>query len=127
MFNSSTARFFSPLSTYLNGVDDVVSVQAGPQLVDGGPVDVLQPAEQTSVQVEPVLLQTEQVVGLDEELQLIDDLVHLQRTGGFEKNNPSLKHGISLTWGRLVVCQLTRTSVFLAVHSHGISEVTRIY
>ena len=64
---------------YLDGVDDVVSVQAGPQLVDGGSVDVLQSAEQTSVQVEPVLLQTKQVEALDELLQLIDDLIHLQK------------------------------------------------
>lgn len=62
---------------YLDGVDDVVSVQAGSQFVDRGSVDVLQPGEQTSVQVKPVLLQTKQVEALDKLLQLIDDLIHL--------------------------------------------------
>lgn len=62
---------------YLDGVDDVVSVQAGFQFVDCGPVDILQPGEQTSVQVKPVLLQTKQVEALDKLLQLIDDLIHL--------------------------------------------------
>lgn len=62
---------------YLDGVDDIVSVQAGSQFVDRGPVDVLQPGEQTSVQVKPVLLQTKQVKALDKLLQLIDDLIHL--------------------------------------------------
>lgn len=64
-------------AAHLNGVDHVVSVQAGPQLVDRRPVDVLQPREETSVQVEPVLLQAEQVVALHQLLQLIDDLIHL--------------------------------------------------
>lgn len=62
---------------YLDSVDDVVSVQAGSQFVDRGSVDVLQPGEQTSVQVKPVLLQTKQVEALDKLLQLIDDLIHL--------------------------------------------------
>lgn len=63
---------------YLDSVDDVVSVQAGSQFVDRGSVNVLQPAEQTSVQVQPVLLQATQVEALDKLLQLIDDLIHLQ-------------------------------------------------
>lgn len=41
---------------YLDGVDHIVSVQAGPQFVDCCSVDILQPGEQTSVQVKPVLL-----------------------------------------------------------------------
>lgn len=64
-------------AAHLNGVDHVVSVQAGPQLVDRRPVDVLQPREEASVQVEPVLLQAGQVVALHQLLQLIDDLIHL--------------------------------------------------
>ena len=64
---------------YLDGADDVVSVQAGSQFVDRGSVNILQSAEQTSVQVKPVLLQTKQVEGLDEVLQLVDDFIHLQR------------------------------------------------
>lgn len=63
---------------YLDGVDDVVSVQAGSQFVDRGSVNILQPAEETSVQVKPVLLQTKQVKALDKLLQLINDLIHLQ-------------------------------------------------
>lgn len=63
---------------YLEGVDDVVSVQAGPQLVDRGPVNVLQPGEQTFVQVEPVILQAEEVKALDKLLKLINDLIYLQ-------------------------------------------------
>lgn len=62
---------------YLDGVDDVVAVQADPQLVDSGLVDILQSAEQPAIQVEPVLHQPQQVETLDELLQLIDDLVHL--------------------------------------------------
>lgn len=62
---------------YLNGVNDVVSVQAGSQLVDGGSVNILQSAEQASVQVKPVLLQTIQVEALDELLELINDFIHL--------------------------------------------------
>lgn len=70
----------SDLSTgcYLDGADDVVSVQAGSQFVDRGSVNILQSAEQTSVQVKPVLLQTKQVEALDKLLQLINDLIHLQ-------------------------------------------------
>lgn len=67
-----------PTGCYLDGVDDVVSVQAGSQFVDCGSVNILQSAEQTSVQVKPVLLQTKQVKALDEVLQLIDDLIHLR-------------------------------------------------
>lgn len=63
---------------YLDGADDVVSVQAGSQFVDSGSVHILQSAEQTSVQVQPVLLQTTQVKHLDEMLQLVDDLIHLR-------------------------------------------------
>lgn len=63
---------------YLDGVDDVVSVQAGSQLVDCGSVNVLQPREQSSVQVEPVILQTKEVKALDKLLQLVNDLIYLQ-------------------------------------------------
>lgn len=63
---------------YLDCVDDIVSVQAGSQLVDCGPVNVLQPGEQPFVQVEPVILQAKEVKALDKLLQLINDLVYLQ-------------------------------------------------
>ena len=63
---------------HLDGRNDVVSIQAGPQFVHSGSVNVLQSAEQTSVQVQPVLLQTKQVEALDKLLELIDDLIHLQ-------------------------------------------------
>lgn len=62
---------------YLDGADDVVSVQAGSQFVDRGSVDILQSAEQTSVKVNPVLLQTKQVEVLDKLLKLFDDFIHL--------------------------------------------------
>lgn len=68
----------SSAGLYLDAADDVVPVQAGSQFVHRGSVDVLQPAEQTAVQVEPVLLQPRQVEALDKLLQLIDDLIHLQ-------------------------------------------------
>lgn len=64
---------------YLDCVDDIVSIQAGSQLVNGGSVHILQSAEEASVQVEPVLLQSKQVEGQDKLLQLINDLIHLQR------------------------------------------------
>ncbi len=76
--NKQFGLFRFSAGCYLDGVDDVVSVQAGSQFVDGGSVNVLQPAEQTSVQVKPVLLQTKQVKALDKLLQLINDLIHLQ-------------------------------------------------
>lgn len=63
---------------YLDGVDDIVSVHAGSQFVDSGSVHILQSAEETSVQVKPVLLQATQVKVLNKKLQLIDDLIHLQ-------------------------------------------------
>lgn len=63
---------------YLDGVNGIVSVQAGPQLVDCGPVNIFQSAEQTSVQVEPVFLQTKQVEALHKVLQLVNDLIHLE-------------------------------------------------
>lgn len=67
------------MGCHLDGVDDVVSVQTGSQFVDCGSVDILQPAEQTSIQVKPVLLQTKQVEVLDKLLQLVNDLIHLHK------------------------------------------------
>lgn len=67
------------MGCYLDGVDDVVSVQTGSQFVDSGSVDIFQSAEQTSIQVKPVLLQTKQVEVLDKLLQLVNDLIHLNK------------------------------------------------
>lgn len=63
---------------YLDSVDNVISEQAGSKFVDCGSVNILQPGEQTFVQVNPVILQTMQVEAVDKLLQLIDDLIHLQ-------------------------------------------------
>lgn len=62
---------------YLDSVDNVISEQAGSKFVDRGSVNILQPGEQTFVQVNPVILQTMQVEAVDKLLQLIDDLIHL--------------------------------------------------
>lgn len=63
---------------YLDGVDDIVSVQTGPQFKDCGSVNVFQSAQKTSVQVQPVLLQTTEVKAHNKLLELLDDLIHLQ-------------------------------------------------
>lgn len=67
-----------PSGCYLDGVDDIVSVQACSQFVDCASVHILQPAEQTPVQIEPVLLQSTQVKALDKLLQLINNLIYLK-------------------------------------------------
>ena len=67
------------LSTHLNGMNNIVSEQACSQFVDRGPVDVLQSAEQPSVQVTPVIFQSRQVKVLNKQLELVDNLVHLDK------------------------------------------------
>lgn len=62
---------------HLNAVYDVEAVEAGPQLADGGSVDVLQPGEEPAVQIRPVLLQTRQVIVLNQLLQLIYYFINL--------------------------------------------------
>lgn len=62
---------------YLDSVDNVISEQTGSKFVDCGSVNILQPGEQTFIQVNPVILQTMQVEALDKLLQLIDNLIHL--------------------------------------------------
>ncbi len=56
---------------------DVEAVQTGPQFVDGGSVDVLQSGEEPAVQIRPILLQTRQIMTLNQLLKLIDDLINL--------------------------------------------------
>lgn len=63
---------------HLNAVYDVEAVEAGPQLADGGSVDVLQPGEEPAVQICPVLLQTRQIMVLNQMLKLIDDFINLE-------------------------------------------------
>jgi len=65
---------------HLNAVYDVEAEEAGPQLADGGSVDVLQPGEEPAVQIPPVLLQTRQIIVLNQMLELIDDFINLEHT-----------------------------------------------
>jgi len=66
---------------HLHGMDEVVSIQAGFQLVHRRSVHVFQPAEEAAVQVAPVVPQRGQVIALHELLQLLHDLIHLRAQG----------------------------------------------
>lgn len=63
---------------HLHGMDEVVSIKAGFQLVHRRSVHVFQPAEEAAIQVAPVVPQRSQVVALHELLQLLHDLIHLR-------------------------------------------------
>lgn len=67
------------MKLYLDSMDQVVSEQAGFQLVHRWPVHVLQAAEKASVQITPVIPQGSQVVALHKLLQLLHYLIHLKR------------------------------------------------
>lgn len=63
---------------HLHGMDEVVSIQAGFQLVHRRTVHIFQPAEEAAIQVAPVVPQRGQVITLHELLQLLHDLIHLR-------------------------------------------------
>lgn len=67
------------MKPHLNSMDQVVSEQAGFQLVHRWPVHVFQTAEKASVQITPVIPQGSQVVALHKLLQLLHYLIHLER------------------------------------------------
>lgn len=79
----------------LDCVDQIKAEQAGFQFVDGGPIDVLQAAEEPAFQVAPILPKGSQVIHLHQLLQLVHNLVHLVgdgSVGGGQRQRKSPPH-----------------------------------
>lgn len=79
----------------LDCVDQIKAKQAGFQFVDGGPIDVLQAAEEPALQVAPILPKGSQVIHLHQLLQLVHNLVHLvgdNSVGGGQRQRKSTPH-----------------------------------